>query len=314
MLKGLECVEQQLSRANIPFHVLTGKPEKEIVLFLQETGAGMVVTDFDPIKIKRNWKESIQKDISIPFLEVDAHNIIPCWIVSPKREYAAYTIRPKIHRLLQEYLDEFPSLQRHPYTQGAPMQPPQWQKIAEGLKIDRTVNAVKWIRPGETDATASLHGFINKKIAYYNARRNDPSTDGQSGLSPYLHFGHIAPQRVALEIRKAPAARESRESFLEELIVRRELADNFCFYNNAYDRYEGFPDWAKTTLDDHRKDEREYIYSPERFEAAKTHDDLWNAAQTEMVKRGKMHGYMKIVLGKKDSRMDTLPRRGRSNG
>ena len=129
--------------------------------------------------------------------------------------------------------------------------------------------------------------------------RNDPLKNGQSGLSPYLHFGQIAAQRVALEVMGSAGPTDARKAFLEELIVRRELSDNFCFYNPRYDRVDGFPAWARATLDRHRRDPRDYLYTPEQFEQARTHDDLWNAAQREMVRTGKMHGYLRMYWAKK---------------
>ena len=122
---------------------------------------------------------------------------------------------------------------------------------------------------------------------------------GQSDLSPYLHFGQIAPQRVAWEIQQSDAPREAKQAFLEELIVRRELSDNFCWYNPDYDKFSGFPEWARKTLDQHRLDQRDFLYSLEEFEPGRTHDALWNAAQLEMVSRGKMHGYMRMYWAKK---------------
>lgn len=120
-----------------------------------------------------------------------------------------------------------------------------------------------------------------------------------SNLSSYLHFGQISAQRVALEVQPFIEYAESQKSFLEELIVRRELSDNFCFYNKYYDSFEGFPNWAKKTLNEHRNDKREFIYSLQQFEDAKTHDDLWNAAQIEMTTTGKMHGFMRMYWAKK---------------
>jgi deoxyribodipyrimidine photo-lyase len=120
-----------------------------------------------------------------------------------------------------------------------------------------------------------------------------------SDLSPYLHFGQIASQRVAWEVRRAEAPAEAKQAFLEELIVRRELADNFCYYNPAYDQVAGFPAWAQQTLDQHRRDPRDYLYELPDWEAGRTHDDLWNAAQLEMVRRGKMHGYLRMYWAKK---------------
>ena len=117
----------------------------------------------------------------------------------------------------------------------------------------------------------------------YDLQRNDPAKDAQSNLSPYLHFGQISAQRIAFEIQESNKKMESCEAFLEELIVRRELSDNFCYYNNSYDSFNCFPKWAKDTLNQHRNDKRDYLYSVSQFENAQTHDELWNAAQLEMV-------------------------------
>jgi deoxyribodipyrimidine photo-lyase len=134
----------------------------------------------------------------------------------------------------------------------------------------------------------------------YNEKKNDPNFSVLSNLSPYLHFGQISAQKIALEAKKLEADYgESINSFLEEMIIRRELSDNYCLYNKNYNSFEGFPAWAKRTLNEHRKDKREYLYDLADFENAKTHDDLWNAAQIEMVKTGKMHGYMRMYWAKK---------------
>jgi deoxyribodipyrimidine photo-lyase len=141
--------------------------------------------------------------------------------------------------------------------------------------------------------------FMKKHFKQYSAKRNDPTIDFQSGLSPYLHFGQISAQRIVLETIKRSLRSNPQESFFNEIIIWRELADNYCYYNADYDRVKGFPDWAQKTLDEHRNDFREYLYTAEEFENAKTHDDLWNAAQMEMVKTGKMHGYMRMYWAKK---------------
>jgi deoxyribodipyrimidine photo-lyase len=120
-----------------------------------------------------------------------------------------------------------------------------------------------------------------------------------SHLSPYLHFGQLSAQRVALEAQGYDADIPAQEAFLEQLVVRRELSDNFCFYEPAYDRFEGLPAWARETLDRHRTDPRPYLYGLEEFEEARTHDPLWNAAQSQMVKTGYMHGYMRMYWAKK---------------
>jgi len=144
-----------------------------------------------------------------------------------------------------------------------------------------------------------MRNFIANKLKDYDLNRNDPILNGQSNLSPYLHFGQISAQRVALEIINQPIDETSKNSFLEELIVRRELSDNFCHYNLNYDTTEAFPAWAKKSLENHIYDKREYIYTLEQFANALTHDDLWNAAQLEMVKYGKINGYLRMYWAKK---------------
>ncbi len=298
MLKGLREVESELSKYNIPFFITSGKPEEEIPKFIKNINASILVSDFDSLKIKRIWKRDVAKQISIPFYEVDAHNIVPCLHISDKIEFAAYTIRPKIHKALIEFMDEFPSLKKMSKSEIS-SDKTDWDKIQKSLKINFDVKEVTWIKPGETAALKSFKNFLNNKLDQYNEFRNDPTKDGQSNLSPNLHFGQISAQRIALDTEMFDGNSESKKSFLEELIVRRELSDNFCYFNKNYDSFEGFHDWAKTSLNDHRKDEREFVYTSKQFEEAKTHEDLWNAAQTEMITTGKMHGYMRMYWAKK---------------
>jgi deoxyribodipyrimidine photo-lyase len=239
------------------------------------------------------------KAVSVPFYEVDAHNIVPCWLASPKQEYNAYTFRRKINVLLPEFLDNFPDVKRHPYRWNGDISSIDWEKVRNTLYMDISVPKLVWAKSGESEAHKVLDCFIDKKLNDYELLRNDPNRDGQSNLSPYIHFGQISAQRIALEIQKSNKKRESYEAFLEELIVRRELSDNFCYYNDLYDSFDGFPKWAKDTLNQHRNDEREYLYSVSQFENAQTHDDLWNISQLQMVKYGKMHGYMRMYWAKK---------------
>jgi deoxyribodipyrimidine photo-lyase len=237
--------------------------------------------------------------MGIPFYEVDAHNIVPCWIASPKQEYTAATFRPKIKLVLPDFLREFPNLMRHPLSWKGKRKRNDWKKILEDLKVDTIVPEVSWLKPGAKAAGNALKKFIQRKLNDYPAARNDPTKDCQSNLSPYLHFGWISAQRVALEVQKSDVPQQAKQAFLEELIVRRELSDNFCFYKPEYDSVDAFPAWAKKTLAEHRDDERRHLYSLDEFEQARTHDDLWNASQMEMVKTGKMHGYMRMYWAKK---------------
>lgn len=298
MIEGLKEVSKRLAKLNISFYIFTGDPEKNIPKFINELQASMIITDFNPLRIIKTWKEKIATKIDIPFLEVDAHNIVPTWAASNKLEFAAYTIRPKIKKLLSEYLDTFSSMQKI-NNYAADKNIIDWDNLYRLLKVDFSIKPVKSFIPGGEAASNLLKSFVETKLEIYKRDRNDPNKNGLSNLSPYLHFGQISAQRIALILSDFQTGDESVGSYLEELIIRRELSDNFCFYNSYYDEFKGFHNWAQNSLNEHRKDKREYIYSLEEFELGKTHDDLWNAAQIEVVKKGKMHGYLRMYWAKK---------------
>ncbi len=299
MLDGLKEVETSLKDNNISFVMLTGFPGNKIPEFTEQYDVSCLVTDFDPLRIKRGWKTAVAKRLHIPFHEVDAHNIVPCWIASQKQEYAAYTFRQKINRLLPDFLEVFPKIKKHPVAWNKGRTAIDWKNILKTLSIDMTVPQVTWIEPGEKAAQKSFRRFLRQGLENYTKYRNDPTKNSQSNLSPYLHFGQLSAQKIADEVLQSNVDNNFKQTFLEELIVRRELSDNFCFYNPDYDKFNGFPDWARKTLNKHRKDKRLYIYPEKQLENALTHDELWNAAQTEMVVRGKMHGYMRMYWAKK---------------
>jgi deoxyribodipyrimidine photo-lyase len=299
MIRGLRETESRLRGRNIPFFLLNGEPGPELAAFARREKAGLLVSDFDPLNVKRQWKQDAALSIGVPFCEVDAHNIVPCWTASAKQEFAARTIRPKIERLLPEFLVEFSRLRRHPFSHKGPYPQNRWEDAEKAARSASGPGEVSWIRPGSSSGHQRLRSFLRRKIGSYARDRNEPSVDGQSGLSSFLHFGHISAQRVALEVRDRDGAGRSEEAFLDELIIRRELSDNFCFYNRSYDSVEGFPPWAIRTLLQHRKDRRAYLYDEEQLEKARTHDPLWNAAQREMTETGKMHGYMRMYWCKK---------------
>ncbi len=300
MLDGLREVEQELRRLNIPFVLLQGNAVETVPTFIKNNNAGHVVTDFSPLRFARSWRQQAADAVDCLVEEVDAHNVVPCWVVSDKEEYAAYTIRPKIHRLLPEWLEDFPTVTKQTNKMDLKQDLIDWKIIKESLTIDRSVLPVEWLVPGSIAAYDTLQDFIENKLADYDAKRNDPTINGTSHLSPYLHFGHISPQRVALEVqKKRGVSSETKEAYLEELIVRRELADNYCLYNEQYDQVSGAHAWAQKTIAEHRDDPREYTYNQEVFESAKTHDDLWNAMQLQMVTEGKMHGWCRMYWAKK---------------
>lgn len=298
MLQGLKEVELKLKSFGIYFILLQGLPELEIPRFIQEQNAGILVTDFSPLRISQKWKREVSYEISIPFYEVDAHNIVPCWVASDKQEYAAYTFRPKIRRLLPEFLEDYPGLRANkmPLKEDIDNDWPGAERKLKSMKTLKGTAKREWIKAGEDAADNQLTDFIDNRLSRYDIDRNDPIKDGQSDLSPYLHFGQISAERVSLRVQ---ASNRKSDAFLDELIVRRELSDNFCYYNSNYDSIIGFPDWARKSLESHRREPREYIYSQEELDQAKTHDPLWNAAQREMMLRGKMHGFLRMYWAKK---------------
>lgn len=302
MLKGLEEVAKECQHLDIQFHLLHGAPGEVLPGFVSDRGFGAVVTDFSPLREPVQWLDTVNKALpkDIPLIQVDAHNIVPCWVASPKLEYAARTIRGKITKLLPEFLTDFPPIEKHPHTAIRTAKAVDWEETLASLPVDRTVGETEWAEPGTKAGFAMLESFIDVRLKLFGTQRNDPNVAALSQLSPWIRFGHLSAQRVALQVkRNEKSASQSVGPFLEELVVRRELTDNFCFYNEKYDSVEGANDWSKKTLKDHAEDKRPYIYTREQLENAKTHDKLWNGAQYQMTSEGKMHGFLRMYWAKK---------------
>lgn len=301
MLRGLQETCKSSLESGIPFVLRCGHPPDQVSDFVSKWDAESLICDFDPLRIKSQWRREILSRVKMPVFMVDAHNIVPCWEASSKQEYSARTIRPKIQRKLFDFLHPFSDLKSHPYqVSGLPAQEPDWKRSQESLEVDTSISAVDWLAPGAAAAKQVLDEFVTCKLQSYAQKNNDPNASVLSNLSAYLHFGQIAPQRVALQVQEQedmPAA--ARESFLEQMIIRRELADNFCWHNPDYDSFDALPEWARKTLNAHRSDLRPVLYSASQLEAGQTHDDLWNAAQMQMVTEGKMHGYLRMYWAKK---------------
>lgn len=305
LVSGMRETAQTLRAHGIPFFLLHGDPPVEVPRLAAALGAGLVVTDFDTLRLKREWLTRARAALTCPLHEVDGRNVVPCRMASDKREYAARTLRPKIHRLLSEYLDPFPPLAPASAPWRAPvpeaMTSPDWGALLAAHPADLSVRPLTGEKapvPGEAGGRAVLERFMCDGITRYE-RRNDPNAEGVSGLSPYLHFGMTSAQRVVLEVtRQNPGSAEARASFLEELVVRRELADNYCLHTPDYDAVAAFPAWARATLDKHRADPRPYLYDEPTLEAARTADPLWNAAQTQLVRSGTIHGYLRMYWAK----------------
>jgi deoxyribodipyrimidine photo-lyase len=234
-------------------------------------------------------------------------------VTSPKEEYAAATIRSKIHRHVKRYLmpvEEIGLKHDSLRMNFDTFDIEDVDAAMKKLKIDRSVRRQQFFIGGTSRAKTLLDDFIANKLNDYADRRNDPALDIQSNMSPYLHFGQISPVYIALRVKQAKGKSiEAKEAYLEELIVRRELSINFVHYNTSYDSFDALPQWAAHTLTAHQRDSREYGYSLHELEEGRTHDAYWNAAMQEMLVTGKMHNYMRMYWGKKILEWSLTPKR-----
>ncbi len=299
MLRGLKEVAKNLEDNRISFVILQGDPSEMLPRFIEEHRISHVVTDFDPLKHKRNLQENMANTISVPLDVVDGRNIVPITTASPKQEYGAYTLRPKLHKQLDEFLHQTPIIINHPvvYKKNLPEVP--WDSLLESLELKKNSYLEITYPSGPKAAGNQLQEFIDHRLKNYSAHSNDPTKEVLSGLSPYLHFGQLSSQRVLLALEESDFSSSATADFVEQIFVRKELSDNYCYYNSNYDNIKGFPDWAKKSLDAHRGDLREYLYDYKDFQYGKTHDELWNAAQWELLKTGKIHSYLRMYWCKK---------------
>ncbi|HUU78820.1 MAG TPA: deoxyribodipyrimidine photo-lyase [candidate division Zixibacteria bacterium] len=300
MVEGLKGVKQQLYTKGINFVIRKTSPELGIAKLAKE--AASVIVDRGYLRIEKKWRRFALGKLECPLIQIESNVIVPIEETSDKEEYAAATIRPKITRKLDEYLVTLKErvLKKHSLEFDIEsLDIANIEQVISKLATDHSVKKSDQYRGGLTECKKNLELFIEKKLWNYDKGRNDPVKDYISHLSPYLHYGQVSPLFIALEIQKTTNV-EAKKAFLEQLIVRRELSSNFVFYNNDYDNYNAIlPNWTKSTLEDHIKDSREYIYTQDEFELEKTHDPFWNAAQKEMVITGKMHNYMRMYWGKK---------------
>ncbi|MBN2432352.1 MAG: deoxyribodipyrimidine photo-lyase [Acidobacteria bacterium] len=298
MLQGLQETARQLSERGIRFILRTESPPQGIVPLAGE--AALVVVDGAWLTRLRRWRQAVAQRLACPLIEVETDCVVPVTAASPKEEYAAATLRPKIHKVLDHFLQPLEEREPRHSSLAMDMKSVSLTDIAgllSRLGIDASVGPVAAFQGGPAAAGRQMRRFLQERLDRYPDERNDPNRDAVSHLSPYLHFGHISPLHVALQVKAtgSPGA----DDFLEELIIRRELSLNFVWYNPAPETLEGLPGWCRRTLQEHAADEREHMYTPAEFEAGRTHDPYWNAAQREMVLTGKMHGYMRMYWGKK---------------
>jgi len=299
LVQGIPDLARRLERRGAGL-VLRRFPDHHLVKFCEEVRPCLVVGDENPLRETERWRVRAAERLRVPLWTVDADVIVPSRLLE-KEHYAARTIRPRI----REHLDEFLAPPANPKAEIAWQQPqsvaslPSHFDFLEGFPIDRSVEPNATSRGGTDEALHALSRFVRHRLKGYAVERNRPEIEGTSQLSPYLHFGQIGPHTIATMVKHADALRADRDAFLEELIVRRELAVNFVRFNPRYDRLDSCEPWALRTLKEHRRDGREHVYSERQIENAETHDPLWNAAQKQMVLGGWMHGYLRMYWAKK---------------
>ena len=300
MLEGLRETEKRLAARGIGFCLRLGPPADVIPELARN--AALLVGDVGYLRVQRQWRAAVAQRVACPFVLVETDAIVPVAEVSDHAEFAARTLRPKIHRKLPEFLKP---LRPRPVVAPSVGLVKRSLALADLAALCRRLGVAEDVPPaagppgGLAVARPQLDRFLAHRLAEYAAAAGDPVADGCSRMSPYLHFGQVSPLDIALRVLDADAPRIASDAFLEQLIVRRELSLNACWHNAAYDRYDGLPAWARRTLAQHRSDKREFTYARAQWEAAATHDPCWNAAQTEMLRTGRMHNYMRMYWGKK---------------
>jgi len=295
LMQGLPDIADELQQRNVGL-VLRSHSEHDILKFCSEVHPCLVVGDENPLRESERAHEKVAAELRAPFWTVDSDVIVPTKLLG-KEHYAARTIRRKIRALLAQFLKLVPN----------PPAKVVWQKeptlvdgsLLKKLPIDRSVQPVYGFMGGPAEARRRLKEFLRTRLSGYATRRNKPNLDGTSQLSPYLHFGHMGPHTIALAVQDTEAPLQDRAAFLEELIVRRELAVNFVRYNANYENFDSCQGWADVTLRKHTRDKRRFLYTKRELQNAETHDPLWNAAQKQMVLTGWMHGYLRMYWAKK---------------
>jgi len=303
--------------------------------------ACVVVTDDFPAFFLPGMVRAAGDQLDVLLEAVDSNGVLP--IRQAERAYpTAHQFRRYLHRVLPERLSDTPNVDGLGSARGRPAEIPKsvrdrWPAAdlealrSDGgladLPIDHEVKPVPSAAGGAEAARAALERFLDERLEAYGEARNVPGADGTSGLSPHLHFGHLSAHEVVAAVldregwspsRVDESARgkragwwgvsDSAEGFLDELVTWRELGFNNCALDARADQFDGLPDWARKTLAEHERDPRPHLYDLDTFERCETHDDLWNAAQRQLVTEGRIHGYLRMLWGKKILEWSESPR------
>ncbi len=308
ILEGVPDTARRLKKRGIGyvFYVRRRKSDSNDALYQLARHAAAVVTDDYPTFIVREHNARVPAKLEVPYFVVDSSCVVPMSTME-KREYAAYTIRPKIRKTLARYLKPADGVRlKHKYPQAAPhalhteVLREEIPALVASCEIDHSVTPSPSFTGGRDVAERRMDYFLENNLRRYARERNEPGARATSGMSPYLHFGHMSALEIALSVRDyAEEHKLMAEEYLEELIVRRELAFNYARFVERPDRLEDLPDWVQQTMRKHAGDKRDPLYTRRQLESAETYDELWNATQKEMLLRGKIHGYYRMYWGKK---------------
>jgi len=297
--QGIPEIALGLAKRNIGF-VLRRYPDHSLLRFCDEVKPALVIGDENPLREPEHWRELATRRLHVPLWTVDSDVVVPGSVLN-RRFAAARFIRPAIEAQLKTFLvaSENPKA-RHPWKAPPPLQAlPADFNLLQDWPIDRSASPVTSFRGGTSEALRLLQQFCSGAIRHYDTQRNHPEVEGTSALSPYLHFGHISPVTVALAVQNSDAPAGDKKTYLDQLITWRELAINFVRFHPEYDNFQCAEPWAQKTLSEHVHDRRPFLYSRSQLESAQTHDELWNAAQQQMLEKGWMHNYMRMYWAKK---------------
>jgi deoxyribodipyrimidine photo-lyase len=304
MQQGLRDVAEDASELRVGF-ILRRHPDNSLEAFLEEVGAALLVGDENPCREPERWRQVLARRLRLPYWTVDADVVVPSRIFG--RDYfLLHHFRPHLKAQLPNFL--VPRKRLRPLHAWVPPRRLDQYSLDDDItagfdKLDRTVKPVDTFTGGTHAALKRLRQFAQHDLAHYEARRNHPEVKGTSRLSPYLHFGNIGPITIALAcdeaVKQKRATAAARDRFLDELIGWRELSALFVRYNPNYDNWECAEPWAHKSLREHASDPRPERYTLAQLERGQTYDELWNAAQREMVDTGWMHNYMRMYWAKK---------------
>ena len=303
MQQGLRDVAEDAAERGVGL-VVRRSPESSLEAFLDEAGAALLVGDENPCREPERWRQVLGRRLKLPFWTVDADVVVPSRIFG-KTFVLLHHFRPHLKAEIPKYLVPFKRVSpQHAWMHSKKISGLDLAKdITHGFtKLDRSIGPVDTFTGGTHAAAKRLRDFVSNDLKDYETKRNHPEVNGTSRLSPYLHFGNIGPITIALAVKKAvtdgKATQEVADRYLEELIGWRELAVLFVRHEPNYDNWECAAPWARKTLIEHTGDPRAR-YTLAQLERAQTGDELWNAAQRQMVSTGWMHNYMRMYWGKK---------------